>query len=597
MIDHISATSTRLCVALVVLLTAFLTQQAQADWLNLTGAETAPNIAEIEVSEDGVTITLEIFLKDAKHFVDIMPDEAFGANPPKRPALADRLARFASEGVRVETLNGDVLPVQLKSIEPAKRKDRASPFAGMINPQTGRKVPEAPKDKRVIKAELFYPFTGKPEGIIISPPLGDDGIPLAAIGFILHHMSVPVIDFRYLSAAAKLFLDWDDPWYSKFENPNLKRHHKDALMGFLYMEPRKVRQEALIRIRDLEKWTDLGTPASETISVAEQPGILKKAAQFLSTANTVKADGKSLTPSDSSAVFIEIGTSGINVIEEPKPLNRKTALVGIITTYEVDHLPKQVKLDWTLFDDRQKTVPVTLYDPAGPFLSFATSDENEVTWDNFLKQYKEPKATSVMTDARFTLPLPLISIVFLLLAVVAGAAAMRLNGKRRWLALGGAAACAVAMVIAYPYAQMRIANPLAPAPDESALSKTTQNLIENLYVALEEHDPKERATAFAASTDKESAAPVEAEAKRGLVVPLAGGSKARSYEISDMTLSNITPLNTPGGISAVASWKALVKGGHWGHVHRRNVEFEAQMELTPEDGAWKIAGLTITKRQ
>ena len=38
----------------------------------------------------------------------------------------------------------------------------------------------------------------------------------------------------------------------------LKRHHKSALMSFLYVEPREVRHEVLIRVRELQEWTDLG---------------------------------------------------------------------------------------------------------------------------------------------------------------------------------------------------------------------------------------------------------------------------------------------------------------------------------------------------
>ena len=40
------------------------------------------------------------------------------------------------------------------------RVDRKSPFAGMINPMTRQRVPEAPADKRVLYAEISYPFGG-----------------------------------------------------------------------------------------------------------------------------------------------------------------------------------------------------------------------------------------------------------------------------------------------------------------------------------------------------------------------------------------------------------------------------------------------------
>ena len=64
--------------------------------------------------------------------------------------------------------------------------------------------------------------------------------------------AVPIIDFRYLGSPAKLNLNWDDPWYSRFDNPNIKRHHKSALMSYLYVEPHEVRHEVLIRVKDLD---------------------------------------------------------------------------------------------------------------------------------------------------------------------------------------------------------------------------------------------------------------------------------------------------------------------------------------------------------
>jgi hypothetical protein len=40
----------------------------QADWINLTGAETAPNIAEITVFDDRVEVALEVYIGDIGTF-------------------------------------------------------------------------------------------------------------------------------------------------------------------------------------------------------------------------------------------------------------------------------------------------------------------------------------------------------------------------------------------------------------------------------------------------------------------------------------------------------------------------------------------------
>ena len=46
---------------------------AQADWVNLSGAEVAPNIAEIYVEDDGVRVVLEAYVGDLETFADLIP--------------------------------------------------------------------------------------------------------------------------------------------------------------------------------------------------------------------------------------------------------------------------------------------------------------------------------------------------------------------------------------------------------------------------------------------------------------------------------------------------------------------------------------------
>ncbi|MDJ0776872.1 MAG: hypothetical protein QNJ85_03345 [Gammaproteobacteria bacterium] len=51
-----------------------LAQQARADWINLTGSETAPNIVEIYVMDDHVRLVLEVYIGDLEKFVELIPD-------------------------------------------------------------------------------------------------------------------------------------------------------------------------------------------------------------------------------------------------------------------------------------------------------------------------------------------------------------------------------------------------------------------------------------------------------------------------------------------------------------------------------------------
>ncbi|MBW2192875.1 MAG: hypothetical protein JRF27_03700 [Deltaproteobacteria bacterium] len=48
-----------------------------ADWINLSGAENTPNIAEIHILDDHVRIDLEIFVDDIVTFDRPIPDTFF----------------------------------------------------------------------------------------------------------------------------------------------------------------------------------------------------------------------------------------------------------------------------------------------------------------------------------------------------------------------------------------------------------------------------------------------------------------------------------------------------------------------------------------
>ena len=402
----------------ILLITASI--PAQSDWINLTGAETSANIAEIYVLDDHVKVKLEVYVGDLSSFEELIPDDWIEDPEIKRPALEERIEHFANNTLKFITDDGKTLPAQLVLVEPRMRVDRRSPFAGMINPYTRQRVPEAPADKRVLYAEIIYPFEGKPQHITMVPPLDDEGRAEVTLGFIAYHKSVPVIDFRYLGAPAKLKLDWSDPWYSKFDNPNLKRHHKSALMSFLYVEPHEVRHEVLIRVKDLEEWMDLGLRGKEYIEIDELDDLKQRIGSFLLSKNIVKVDGEALKPILDRSNYVTVGISGIQILEQPQRLEISTAIVGVIIAYLTEGMPQQVNVDWELFTDQVQQVPATATDPAGPLPTFLTPDDNVHTWTNFLKNYTPPTVAQVaVKDTVNKLSIPIGSVSGLIVIIMA----------------------------------------------------------------------------------------------------------------------------------------------------------------------------------
>ena len=104
---------------------------ANADWINLSGAQNAPNIAEIHINDDHVKIEIEIFVNDLITFDRLIPDEFFAGTQIKRAPLEKRMQQFSNEDLQVIADGGQKLQASLKLIEPRFRKERSSSIPGM----------------------------------------------------------------------------------------------------------------------------------------------------------------------------------------------------------------------------------------------------------------------------------------------------------------------------------------------------------------------------------------------------------------------------------------------------------------------------------
>jgi hypothetical protein len=587
-------------LSLLVLLTMAL--QASADWINLTGSETAANIAEIYVMDDHVKLVLEVYVGDLEFFQELVPDDWLTQDTTGRSDEAARMRRFAEERFQFITGSGEKLPAEVLLVEPRERVDRRSPFAGMINPYTRQRVPEAPADKRVLYAELRYPFDGKPAELIMVPPLDPQGRAEVTLGFIVYHKSVPVIDFRYLGAAAKLDLDWEDPWYSKFENPNLKRHHKSALMTFLYVEPYEVRHEILTRVRDLEKWMELDLRGDEFIEVDELEPLKQRIGEFLLTRNPVLVDGKPLKPILDRTNYVKVSLTGIQLVEKPERLEISTAIVGVIITYLTDGLPQAVTVDWELFTDQVQQVPATATDPAGPLPTFLSPDDNVHKWTNFLKNYQLPTVQAVQVAGSLgTIRVPWVSLIcaVLLLAMI-GMLIRRIHQGGSMVApLVSGLVLLVAGVVAWPLVGITVTRPATLAGEMSPeLSQDLlQVLLKNVYRAFDFRDEEDVYDKLAFSVSGDLLSDIYLQNRKSFSVQKAGGAQAKikSVEIEAATAEQLD--DRPLAYAIKGRWAAQGTVGHWGHVHTRRNRYDAIVTVEAVDGAWKITDLEILEEQ
>ncbi len=539
-----------------------------ADLVSPYGGETAPNFVELSVQPDHVRVLLEVDLSDYPTFV--IPDNGSGTSLAER--TGQNLQIWADEEKLISTTN---------TIDVRPRISRKTAASALYQPR--------PRSENVVFVDMQFPFNGKPERITFIPPLSPDGIPLASLGVVAEHMGVPVTDYRYLSQAETMLPDWDDPWFSKFENPNLTRHHKSPMMSFLAMEPRVVRHEIILRLKDFETWADLGLGAAERLTPNDVARIKSGVSDFLATKNPLAVDGKPMKPETVQVSRIEVGAEGLRVLPDEAEANRKTMLLGVVLSYPVATLPNRVDLAWELFPDGLDVIPITLSDPAGAVPSQIYAADPVVNWNNHLKTWSNPKSGPVVVKVAGVAQVPSIAFGLGFLCLVCAYYSLQRKNGQRLILLGLTGAFGAAAIVTYS-----LSNPsTAPNPDEIATRQIVEGLVTNIGTTMLETRNENAIAAMEPYVEAINRDKVQAEMQRGLSVTLPSGAMARVEAISDLNVESFTTGEDRNQHQVLANWTAHVSGGHWGHLHRQAVSYRGLLDVSRHGDHWMLDDLTI----
>jgi hypothetical protein len=585
---------------LIIFIILFHVPVSQADWINLTGAENARNIAEIYVEKDHVKIKLEVFIEDMIVFDELIPADFFPQPIPGRPGFDERQKIFSDRVFQIITDTGDKLPVSIDLVEPRLRIERPSPFAGKINPYTRQRIPGPPSDKRVLYAELIYPFKRQPKSLTFIPPLDDKAIPKASIGFICYHMEVPVVDFRQLTSENVLNLDWEDPWYSKFNKKQLKRTLQSGVRTYLYIEPYEVRHEILVRVKDMMAWMDFDLKGDQFIEEDEFDPVRNQVAQFFMDREKVLIDGEQLKPILDKTAYVESSMLRSRFIEVPERVPLNTAMIGVVITYLTDGIPQEVETTWDLFSDRVQKVTARMTDPAGPFPYDLEPGDNVLKWINFLKNYTIPTVDKVHLAVKHQgTAIPIGSVVCLLLLLPVGLAisSRGKKGQSVKLLLGVAALLVVGIFLLFPVAKVHIGVAKASQVTEEDASAILHSLLKNVYRAFDFREESDVYDKLAISVSGELLSDIYLQQRKSFVVEQAGGAQAKVEDVVVERVAVAESSKFNDALEFKAVWTAAGTVGHWGHIHMRQNRYDALVTLQPVEGAWKIVDLEVLEEK
>jgi hypothetical protein len=409
---------------------------------------------------------------------------------------------------------------------------------------------------------------------------------------VAYHEGIAVNDFRYLTAGQKLTLDWSDPWYSSFDTRNLRRTYFAPMSGFLYIEPFEVRKEIILRPIDLQEWVDLGLEGRETIPPEVQPELMRRVAEFLQERQPVTIDGKAVVPELARINFLERTLRTSRVIEPPEELDVYSAVLGVIFTYPTTGLPENVKMTWDLFNERIQIVPGASVDQAGSLPTFLEPDYAVLEWQNFLKNPELPTLVDVRRPPNSVerllgwsrwglLPLGLIG------AIVIGLRARRGDMRPVTATL---TASIVALAGAFAFAVGG-----AAAFSNAVAGEVVEGVLHNIYRAFDYRQEEQVYDILGRSVEGDLLEQIYLETRRGLELTNQGGARARVKQIELTEIS--AHAGEDGAFVARATWNVFGSVGHWGHIHSRSNRYEAELEIAPSDGVWKLSRLEILDEQ
>jgi hypothetical protein len=563
-----------------VLLVGVLASETRADAIVRTQAMLATNIAEFYVDERGVRVELEIGLDDLKLFANLLPDPLYEQFFDESIPLKDRLKVFFEQDLVITSGDGELIPGYVLEMGPRERVRRdevtGEPlFSDDETPETA------------IYAELLYPFETQPETLTFINGRS------RSIGFVVYHKGVAVNDFRYLTPAQTLNLDWDDPWYSAFDHRGLRRTYFAPMSAFIYVEPYEVRKEIIVRPKDLQEWVDLGLNGRETIPVSMQPELKQRVAEFLKTRHETTIDGERVIGELARINFLERTLKTSNVIDPPRELDTNVATLGVIFVYPtVEPLPQNVQLRWDMFNEKIPIVPGASVDQAGSLPTFLEPDYPVLEWQNFLrfpelptlKQLQAPPGnlSSAMIWGRWVFGL------LALLAIWWAVGAWRRDSAPR------------AFVALVPSVALILCGGGFWLGQGAQLSQQRANglvadLLHNVYRAFDFraegdiYDVLEQSVAGDLLTD------VYLETRRGLVLENQGGARAKvkDIQLTDLSIES----SEAGGFIATASWVVGGSVGHWGHLHQRRNSYQAELDIRPIEGAWKLIDMEVLEEE
>ena len=482
--------------------------------------------------------------------------------PQDQASLKESAKRAIAAKFAISSEADPPLLGQLKEVRfgPAIRREEIS----------GEVKGEDPQQRRLI-AVWEYPYADESTRLVFHSEMDDPAF------FVTHHLGVRIHDRALLKAKQSLNLDLEDPWYSRFVQPELVRTPADSIACYLYLEPGQTRLEVLARARDVQAIGTIDLGSDTLLSLERQATAAEQFGEILKKQVGLQAKDRPFDLKLEKVQFVHRTPTSADAINPPDPVPVASATLGAMFVGPALTEKGTLKLRCQLFSPRVRSIPASVVEgDKVREVKLLPNDEGLIT-------VEAPPEGRVLSPVAATQSRPLGHILLLAGGIlVLGAVLMLRGGVGSKAFLGGSVLWLIAGLVVMKWGF---------GSERTVPEAQLQNLLGNIYQAFEAPTEEAVYDRLAVSVEGELLSEVYLQTRKGLEAEQGVQTTVEGVKVESATVTSYDWWGN--GVGVKVFWEVSGRVGHWGHEHQRTNWYNANLKLKAVGGDWKLTELEV----
>ncbi|MEM9410373.1 MAG: hypothetical protein AAGA30_04625, partial [Planctomycetota bacterium] len=577
---------------------------------NATAATILPNMhpvsvieADVFVSKFKTTMKLKCFAEDLEILQGVEAlDDGFYDLDELRDATQDH-AKFLADKIHLIGTDGNHYEAKIVEVVDFEVPD------GQIR--------QGELMKYTIGVVLEYQYDETPEFLTINQQVIAEGLLLPSeLKIILKQDGSDEAFFKMMKPDQPFTFrfDWTNPlpnsntseedresWFEEQRKKTLGIASYSSVYSFIYITNYEVRHEVLIPLATLNTFFDIQREDESFLKIPEQDIVAEQVKRLFSIGNPVEIDNIQVNPVFDRIDFYGLDLRDFAIRAERRKVSMVNGRVGIIMSYSTKSIPSQVKVTWDKFNDSLRTVDsvVFAFDEVSKAEFSMFLEDNTYVWNSDDRKPPAP-VTEIIADESFLPPEPLtIPWASILLAVASVLLLLRAVLTRKFVTeLLVTFFFLAAGVLAWPYLKMEVQNFLEEAQQiETAEAEGVfRQLHQNMFRAFDYHSESDIYDALARSVDGPLLRDLYLQINESLRVSEQGGAIAKIERVNYLNGDFLPLENEDNQIPKFrfrSQWELMGTVEHWGHIHERKNDYDAEFTIELVGNDWKIVEMDV----